>query len=476
MSNAALKVASEQSRIDQVFDRQRRASREKPYPSYQERIDALNKIDKILMENMDAICAAVNADFGNRCPQETKLLDISQLTSAVAYHKKQLKKWMKPEKRHVGLNFFGAKNRVIPQPKGVVGVVSPWNYPLALAVGPSITALAAGNRVMVKMAANSQNLCRLMDKLVSAEFSDEQFAVIPGVSAGAFTDRPWDHLVFTGSPATGKVVMETASKYLTPVTLELGGKSPTIVAPDYNLRTAAERVLWGKCINGGQTCTAPDYLFLPRAKLDEFVQHAKDVVSARYASADSSDFTSLIDDKAFARISQTLEDATQKGARAVRLVPKGEPNAKDRKYPPTVVLDVKEDMLIMRDEIFGPLLPIKLYDSIDEVIQYINAGERPLGLYLFSNDKRLQEKVIYNTLSGGVSLNDTVLQAAQHDMPFGGVGNSGMGHYHGKEGFLEFSKLRPVFQQARQSGILMLAPPYGPRYEKLMKLVFKFRL
>ncbi|SEF91373.1 coniferyl aldehyde dehydrogenase [Marinobacterium lutimaris] len=469
-------ISEAKSRIDRVFDKQRRASREQPYPSYQQRIDALNKIDKLLMENMDAICEAVNADFGNRCPQETKLLDISQMTSAVAYHKKHLKKWMKPEKRHVGLNFLGAKNRVIPQPKGVVGVVSPWNYPLALAIGPSIAALAAGNRVIVKMAANSQNLCRLLDKLVSAEFSDEQFAVIPGVRASEFTDRPWDHFVFTGSPATGKTVMETASKYLTPVTLELGGKSPTIIAPDYDLRTAAERILWGKCINSGQTCTAPDYLFLPRGKAQEFLGYAQAVVNERYGSADSRDFTSIIDDRSFERIVQTVEDATQKGAKAVRLVSKGEPNARDRKYPPTAVLDVSEEMLIMRDEIFGPLLPIKLYDSLDEVIKYINAGERPLGLYLFSNNKQTQEKVLYNTLSGGACINDTLLHAAQHDMPFGGVGNSGMGHYHGREGFLEFSKIRPVFQQAKKSGILMLAPPYGARYEKLMKLVFKFRL
>lgn len=476
MSNAALKVASQQCRIDQVFEKQRRASREKPYPTYQERIEALNKIDKILMENMDAICEAVNADFGNRCPQETKLLDISQMTSAVAYHKKHLKKWMKPEKRHVGINFFGAKNKVIPQPKGVVGVVSPWNYPLGLAFGPSIAALAAGNRVIVKMAANSQNLCRLLDKLVSAEFSDEQFAVIPGVRASEFTDRPWDHFVFTGSPNTGKTVMETASKYLTPVTLELGGKSPTIIAKDYDLRTAAERILWGKCVNSGQTCTAPDYLFIPRGKEEEFVKIAQAVVSERYGSADSRDFTSIIDDVSFKRIEHTVEDAVAKGAKTVRLVSKGEPNAKDRKYPPTAVLNVSEDMLIMQDEIFGPLLPIKLYDTLDEVIEYINAGERPLGLYLFSNDKATQEKVIYNTLSGGVCLNETLLHAAQHDMPFGGVGNSGMGHYHGKEGFIEFSKIRPVFKQAKQSGILMLAPPYGKRYEKLMKLVFKFRL
>lgn len=476
MTSAAPILNQEVSRIDQVFEKQRRASREKPYPSYQERVDALNKIDKILMENQDEICKAVNADYGNRSHQETKLLEVAQMVSSVAYHKKHLKAWMKPEKRHVGISFLGAKNRVIPQPKGVVGVVSPWNYPLGLAIGPAIAALAAGNRVIVKMAANSQNLCRLLDKLVSAEFSDDQFAVIPGVRASAFTDRPWDHFVFTGSPATGKVVMETASKYLTPVTLELGGKSPTIVAKDYDLRIAAERLLFGKFVNCGQTCTAPDYLFLPRGAADEFIKHAKDVLNERYGTADSPNFTSLIDDTAFQRITDTVEDATKKGAKSVQLVAKGQPNAESRKFPPTVVLDVKEDMLIMRDEIFGPLLPIKLYDSLDEVINYINAGERPLALYLFTNDKQTEDKVLFNTLSGGVSINDTLLHVAQHDMPFGGVGNSGMGHYHGREGFLEFSKIRPVFKQAKKSGILMLAPPYGERFDKMMKLMLKFRL
>ncbi|GGO78979.1 putative coniferyl aldehyde dehydrogenase [Marinobacterium nitratireducens] len=476
MTNAAVNIQNETSRIDRVFNAQRIASRKSPYPTLRERLEALDKIDRLLINNQDAICEAVNADYGNRSSQETRLLEVSQMLSSVAYNKKHLKKWMAPEKRHVGISFLGAKNKVIPQPKGVVGVVSPWNYPLGLAIGPAIAALAAGNRVIVKMAANSQNLCRLLDKLVSAEFSEDQFAVIPGVSAGEFTDRPWDHFVFTGSPATGKVVMETASKYLTPVTLELGGKSPTIVAKDFNLRTAAERLLFGKFINCGQTCTAPDYLFLPRESVDEFVKHAKDVLNERYGSSDSGDLTSLIDNKAFERISYTVKDATEKGAEVIQLVKDGAPNPETRKFPPSVVLNVKEDMVIMQDEIFGPLLPIKVYDSIDDVIEYINAGERPLALYLFTNDKKLQDKVVYNTLSGGVSINDTLLHVAQHDMPFGGVGNSGMGHYHGKEGFIEFSKIRPVFKQAKQSGILMLAPPYGPRFEKLMNLMIKFRL
>lgn len=476
MNHPALNVATETSRIDAVFEKQRRASRVDAYPGYDERIKRLEKLEWILASNQEEICRAINKDYGNRCAQETRMLEISLLLASISDTKKQLKKWMRPEKRHVGLAFFGAKNVVIPQPKGVIGVVAPWNYPLQLAIGPTIQALAAGNRVIVKMAANSQNVCVVLDRLVSKVFDEDVFAVIPGVSADAFTNRPWDHLVFTGSPATGKVVMKTAAQYLTPVTLELGGKSPTIVAEDFDLRDAAERILFGKLVNGGQTCTAPDYLFLPRGKVDEFIAHAKAVATERYGSADSKDFTSIIDGKAFDRLCSTLDDATAKGARAINLMGCGTPNKFTRKVPPHIVVDVQDDMIIMRDEIFGPLLPIKTYDSLDEVIEYINANERPLALYLFTNRQDIQDKVIYKTISGGVSVNDTLLHVAQHDMPFGGIGNSGMGHYHGKEGFLEFSKIRPVFKQARRSGILLLAPPYGPRFEKLMNLMIRFRL
>lgn len=476
MTNSARKLANETSRIDSVFDLQRRASRSDPYPSYGERIVRLEKLEKILADNQAAICQAVNQDYGNRSSQETRLLEISTLLASISDTKKQLKKWMKPEKRHVGLAFFGARNSVIPQPKGVIGVVAPWNYPLFLAIGPTIQALAAGNRVIVKMAANSQHLCVLLDKLVAQEFDEAVLAIIPGVSADAFTHRPWDHLVFTGSPATGKVVMKTAAQYLTPVTLELGGKSPTIVADDFDLRTAAERIMYGKLINGGQTCTAPDYLFLPRNKVEQFVALAKEIVAERYGSADSKDFTSIIDGKAFERVCKTLDDAAAKGARTVNLGKGGSANQFTRKVQPHIVLDVQDDMIIMQDEIFGPLLPIKAYDTLDEVIRYINANERPLALYLFTNSKAVQDKVIYQTISGGVSVNDTLFHVAQHDMPFGGIGNSGMGHYHGKEGFLEFSKLRPVFKQAKRSGIQFLTPPYGPRFEKLIGLIIKFRL
>ena len=464
------------SRIDQVFARQRVASRQHPYPSLETRLQNLDKLQKILLENQAEIADAVNTDFGNRCPQETRLLEVFGLLGGIAHTRKQLKKWMKPQKRHVGIAYLGAKNTVIPQPKGVVGVVAPWNYPLFLAMSPCISALAAGNRCIVKMASNSQTLCRLMDRLISAVFDEDTLAIIPGVSANDFTHRPWDHLVFTGSPAVGKIVMATAAKYLTPVTLELGGKSPTIIADDYDLKMAAERLLFGKFLNAGQTCVAPDYLFIPREKVASFVELAKEIVSTRYPTSASQDFTSVIDDKAFARLTGVLQDAKDKGAQTINLLGEDKANPETRKIPPHLVLNPSDEMQIMQDEIFGPLLPIKPYDDLDEVIDYINANERPLALYLYSDDKAAQDKVIHHTLSGGMCLNDSMLHVAQHDMPFGGIGNSGMGHYHGKEGFIEFSKMRPIFKQAKKSGILALAPPYGKGFEKMANLMMKWKL
>ncbi len=474
--NTSTTATEDLSRIDQVFATQRQASRQHPYPSLETRLQNLDKLNKIFSENQDAITEAVNADFGCRSNQETRMLEIFGLLGGITYNQKRLKKWMKPQKRHVGMAYLGAKNTVLPQPKGVVGVVSPWNYPLFLAFSPCISALAAGNRCIVKMASNSQTLACLMDKLVSEAFDEDTLAIIPGVSANDFTHRPWDHLVFTGSPAVGKIVMATAAKYLTPVTLELGGKSPTIIADDCDLKMAAERLLFGKFLNACQTCVAPDYLFIPREKVAPFVELAREIVSGRYPSSESQDFTSVIDDKAFERLIGVLQDAKDKGAEAVNLLGNESPNPETRKIPPHLVLNPSDEMQIMQDEIFGPLLPIKPYDDLDEVIDYINNNERPLALYLYSNDKASQDKVIHNTLSGGMCLNDSMLHVAQHDMPFGGIGNSGMGHYHGKEGFIEFSKLRPIFKQAKKSGILALAPPYGEAFEKMAKLMMKWKL
>lgn len=477
MNNIAANPTSDvASRLEKIFLKQKNASRQGPAPDLAARLQNLNKLEKILLENQTAIAEAVNADFGNRSSQETRMLEIFGLLGGIKHTRKRLKKWIKPRKRHVGLAYLGAKNTVIPQPKGVIGIVAPWNYPLFLAFSPCISALAAGNRCVIKMASNSQTLCRLMDTLISEAFDEGTLAILPGISATDFTHRPWDHLVFTGSPAVGKIVMATAAKYLTPVTLELGGKSPTIIADDCDLKTAAERLLFGKYVNAGQTCVAPDYLFIPRGKVADFVELAKEIVSTRYPESASKDFTSIIDDSAFARLTATLQDAVDKGAAAINLLGSDTADADTRKMPPHLVLDPSDEMLIMQDEIFGPILPIKPYDDLDEVIEYINQNERPLALYLYSNDKATQDKVISHTLSGGMCLNDSMLHVAQHDMPFGGIGNSGMGHYHGEEGFIEFSKLRPIFKQAKKSGILALAPPYGKGFEKMAKIMLKWKI
>lgn len=469
-------TADSASDLERIFDRQKAASRAHPYPSAEERIARLDTLSALLENNQAAIADAICEDFGNRPSQESRVLEIYGLVSSCHYTKKRLRKWMKPQRRHVSLAFFGAKNTVIPQPKGVVGVVTPWNYPLFLALGPCISALAAGNRCVVKMASNSQTLARLMARLIGEAFDESVLAIVPGVSATDFTERPWDHLVFTGSPATGRTVMATAAKYLTPVTLELGGKSPTIIAEDFDLKTAAERLLFGKFLNAGQTCVAPDYVFVPRKRVDEFVEIARKVVKKRYPQLDTPDYTSVIDRKSYQRLTSTLYEAGEKGAKPVNLLDRQPADDERRKIAPHLVLEPLDEMTIMQEEIFGPLLPIRPYDSIDEVIRYINERERPLALYLYSNDKAVQEKVIYNTLSGGMCINDSMLHVVQHDMPFGGIGNSGMGHYHAREGFIEFSKLRPVFKQGPFSAFLRMAPPYGKTFELMYKMMLKLKL
>lgn len=465
-------------RLQATYQTQYKASRKHAYPSLQERKDNLEKLDQVIQSNQDRICEAIDKDFGGRSPNETKLLELVPLIGNIADAKKRLKKWAKPQKRHVGLAFKGASNKLIPQPKGVIGVVTPWNYPLLLALGPVVSAMAAGNRCIVKQAANSQNLCRLLDEIISPVFDEATLAVIPGTSAREFSSMPWDHMVFTGSAATGKVVMEAAAKNLTPVTLELGGKSPTILAPDFDVRTAAERVTFTKFLNAGQTCVAPDYLFVPEGKVEEFVKHAKDIVGSRYDGVNNEDLTAIIDEAAFTRLQATIEDAKEKGAEVINLLQGADLNAEGQKIAPHVVVNPTDDMIIMQDEIFGPLFPIKTYKSLDDVVEYINERERPLALYMFSNNKKFQNDVFYSTLSGAVCINDSMFHVAQHDMPFGGIGNSGMGHYHGIEGFREFSKLRPVFKQSSLTSkvILMLAPPYGSLFKNVVNLMLKLKL
>lgn len=420
----------------------------------------MSRLEQLITTHADAIAAAIAADFGHRNPTETKLVEIFGVLSAIRDTRKHLKRWMRPQKRKVALIFF----------KGVVGVSTPWNYPLYLSVGPIINALAAGNRCMVKLATNSQHLCRLMQQLCRDTFGDDTLAYLPGLSGSEFSSLPFDHIVYTGSAESGRNVMRAAADNLCPVTLELGGKSPTIICDDYDLRDAASRLLYGKFLNAGQTCVAPDYLFVPRAKVESFVMIAGEIMRQRYPDIHNTDYTSIIDQRSYVRLRETLDDALVKGAHTVKLVD-GDYNEALRKIPPQLVLGVRSGMRIADEEIFGPLLPVMPYDSLDEV-----AGERPLALYLFTKDRAVQQRVIYNTLSCGVTINHCIYHVLQHSIPFGGVGASGMGHYHGYDGFLEMSKLRPVFTFPKVGKPELFYPPYGKSHDLLYRVLNRLGL
>ena len=454
-----------------IFAMQKAAHRANPIPSLQTRRDNLKRLERLLLDNQEAICEAINQDFGNRAHQETKLLELFLSVDGIRDCHKRLAKWMKPQSRHGSIWFLGARNSVIPQPKGVVGVVAPWNYPLFLVMGPVTSALAAGNRCMVKMAANSRHLCQLLQRLVAQNFVEETLAIVPDVSGSVFSSIAFDHLIFTGSADTGRRVMKAASANLTPVTLELGGKSPVIVAEDFDLRTAAARILQMKTVNAGQTCVAPDYAFVHESQLEEFISHCRAIGAARYTSIEACDYTSIIDPPSFERLQGYLDDARHKGARIIHLLPGPTHEVRTRKISPALVVNTRDDMHLMQEEIFGPILPVKTYRTLDEVLDYILDRDHPLALYLFTHRRAVQEKVISLTQSGGVAINDCGLHVAQHDLPFGGVGASGMGHYHGYEGFVEFSKLRPIFKQFARPAFPMLYPPYGKLFDRLMRLM-----
>jgi len=453
---------------------QTRACLNQPVIALKTRLDLLNTIETILINNDQNICEAIHADFGSRSFHETRILEISPCLMGLRYTRKKLKKWIKPQRRHVSMIFPGARNRVIPQAKGVVGIITPWNYPLFLAVSPMTSALAAGNRVMVKQAARSQHLCRLLRDLFSAKIDPEYAGFLPGVSAAAFSSLPLNHLVFTGSPRTGKTVMKTAANNLVPVTLELGGKSPVILAGDFNMTKAVKRILFAKLMNAGQTCIAPDYIFVPENRIDVFIQTARTAAKQLYPDIASPDFTAIIDQQAVDRLMDTLADARENGGRVIPLLDGPDTILEQKKISPVIVTDTTPAMRIMQEEIFGPVLPVLPFTSLKPVIDYINNRPRPLALYIFTRDRNLSDTVIAHTRSGGVTVNDCALHAVQHDLPFGGIGNSGMGHYHGMEGFMEFSKQRPVFHQAPLSSTAALTPPYGALAARIYQAIKRF--
>ncbi|MBK9034811.1 MAG: coniferyl aldehyde dehydrogenase [Myxococcales bacterium] len=468
-------MGTAENEAQRVFQLQRQAYLRHPYPSLDERLEHLRLLDRVLVENRRAIADAINADFGNRAFEETMIAELFTSLDGLRDVRKHLKKWMAPQKRHVSVLFATGQNRVIPMPKGVVGIVAPWNYPLFLTLSPLTSVLAAGNRAMIKMASSSQHLCRLLAEKVREVIPEEVVAILPGVRAQDFSSLPYDHLIFTGSADAGRTVMRAAAENLTPVTLELGGKSPTIIADDFDVDEAAARILYAKFLNAGQTCLAPDYVMVPEGKRDAFVAAARRIMPARYPDTDGPQYTSVIDAKAYRRLRATLDDAQAKGAEVVPLCPGATFNDELRKLPPHLILGATDDMIVMQEEIFGPLLPVKTYRSLDEVIAYINGRDRPLGLYVFTNDAATEHRFLYQTISGGVTINNCMLHVAQHDLPFGGIGASGMGQYHGHEGFLECSKLRPVFTSPRLPILDLFYPPYTKKHRAILEFLIRWK-
>jgi coniferyl-aldehyde dehydrogenase len=461
------------------LDRQRAAYLAAPEPTPAERLADLKSLSSLLKDNRDALVAAINADYGNRSTFETLFAEYFVVLETNNDSVKHLKKWMKPQRRKIDfLTYPGAHNRVIPQPLGVVGVIVPWNFPLNLSFTPLAAIIAAGNRAMVKMSENSRNLANLLMRISPNYLAEDKLKFFDdgGGRGPAFSALPFDHILFTGSGTTGRAVMANAARNLTPVTLELGGKAPAIVGPDFPVKTAAERILWVKMLNAGQICTNVDYLFLPKGAESEFVAQCKRLFTERYPDISGSDYTSIIDDRSFARLQGALDDAREKGATLVNLAEGQRPDARLRKFPPHLVLNPTDDMQLMQREIFGPILPICTYSGRQEVADYINSHDRPLAIYPFTRDHQLSDFYISHVMSGGVSVNEALLHVGQQDLPFGGVGASGMGHYHGREGFINFSKLRPVFYQGPVSMIqMMFQPPYAGRPMKLLNLLIKFK-
>jgi coniferyl-aldehyde dehydrogenase len=468
-------VGTISNEAQRVFQRQREAYARDPFPRYEQRIATLKQLDRLLVDNAPAIAEAITADFGHRAFEETMAAEVFTSVDGIRDVVKRLKKWMAPQKRDVSIVFATGKNRVIPMPKGVVGIVSPWNYPLFLTISPLTSVLAAGNRAMIKMASSSRNLCALLASKFREVFPEDVVAILEGVRPQEFSTLPYDHLIFTGSADAGRTVMRAAAENLTPVTLELGGKSPTILCDDFDVDEAASRILYAKFLNAGQTCLAPDYVLVPEAKREAFVAAAKRIMPQRYPDPSSPQYTSVIDDRSYNRLRGTLDDARQKGAELVSLVPSAKFDDQLRKIPPHLVLDVREDMLVMQHEIFGPLLPVKTYTTLDEAIGYVNGKDRPLGFYVFTNDKATEDKLLYSTISGGVTINNCMLHVAQHDLPFGGIGSSGMGQYHGYEGFLELSKLRPVFKNPRLPILDIFYPPYTKKHRTILDLLVRHK-
>jgi len=445
------------------------------YPSVATRRDRLERLRRIVTQHESRFVAAIERDFGHRSAHETRLAELYIVGAEARHAIRRLSRWMKPRRVATPWHLLPASARIMHQPVGVVGIISPWNYPVQLALAPAVAAIAAGNRVMLKPSELTPATSSLLAELVSASFREDEFAVVEGDAdiGQAFSALAFDHLFFTGSTAVGRKVAQAAAANLTPVTLELGGKSPAVFDATADFASSVPRLMVGKLLNAGQTCIAPDYALVPAARLDEFIAAATATVHDLYPQVSTNpDYTSIVNARHFARLTGLLDDARSKGA---RIMPLGEAGARTdatpRRLVPTLVAGVTDEMAIMREEIFGPLLPIETYSTPDDAIARINARPHPLALYWFGDDRRNRERMLRQTLAGGVTVNDTLWHFAHEGLPFGGVGASGSGQYHGEHGFVTFSKAKPVYAQSRFAPTRLLYPPYGRVFERVLALL-----
>jgi coniferyl-aldehyde dehydrogenase len=451
----------------------REAQARDPVPTWDLRAGRLRALERLIREHRADIAAAISADFGHRPAAETDLLEVFPSLSGIRHALRHGRRWMRQRRGFAGLWFLPARTELRPRPLGVIGIIVPWNYPLYLAAGPLTDALAAGNRVMLKPSEATPRFSALLADLVARYFPAGEVVIVQGDAdvGRAFAALPFDHLLFTGSTAVGRAIMGAAAANLTPVTLELGGKSPAIIGPRADFDRAVQRILFGKLVNAGQTCIAPDYVLLPRARVDDFIAAARASVARMYPDlARNPDYASIASARHFERLARLRDQAIAAGATAQALAT-DEPAS--RRLAPVLLTGVDDAMAVMREEIFGPLLPLVPYDDLEEAIAATRARPHPLALYVFDEDAATVDRLLAALPAGGACVNDTLLHIAQHALPFGGVGESGMGAYHGEAGFRSFSKLLPVFRQARFNAVGWLEPPYGARFRGLMRLLLR---
>ncbi|MCK1710627.1 MULTISPECIES: coniferyl aldehyde dehydrogenase [unclassified Bradyrhizobium] len=461
--------------LEDAFHAMLARSRAEPAPDLAERLDRLARLRAVVADNEERFRQAISADFGHRSAVETTIAETMLLFSEIRHATKHLKTWMAPQRVATALQFLPARNRLMPQPLGVVGIIAPWNYPLQLTLAPAIGAIAAGNRIVIKPSELVPHFSALLKQTVAQKF-DATEVLVTGIEdevAKAFAHLPFDHLVFTGSTRAGRLIAEAAGRNLTPVTLELGGKSPAIVDASADLEEAAERIAYGKLLNAGQTCIAPDYVLVSERSLQAFAEKVRAQMRRMFGTDPANkDYTSIISDRHYARLEGLVADAAQRGARILQPARPDDPNWKaHRKFPPTLIVGATEAMAIMQEEIFGPALPLLGYREPAEAIAFVNARDRPLALYWFGKDRDARDEVLSRTVSGGVTVNDCLFHFTQINQPMGGVGASGTGAYHGEWGFRTFSKLKPVFYRSKFNRLADLYPPYGGKIARLEKLM-----